>query len=140
MKVSVKYSGPGTSAQTWFEGVSKKMIDGISEVVESAVGEGKEITQHNIETRGTMKSGKRGRIEKGKMRNAVDSRVTKRDKSGVAGKFGWINEFEPYFGYQEGGFEHVGGVSVEGMYAISDAAKEVFDNIEADIDRAVRNA
>lgn len=140
MKVSVKYSGPGTSAQTWFEGVAKKMIDGISDVVESAVDEGKEVTQHNIETRGTMKSGKRGRIETGKMRNAVDSEITKRDKSGVSGKFGWINEFEPYFGFQEGGFEHVGGVTVDGMYAISDAAKEVFENIEDDIDRAVRRA
>lgn len=140
MKVSVKYSGPGTTAQTWFEGVAKKMIEGMGDVVEDAVDEGKEITQDNIDTRGTLKSGKRGRIETSKMRDAVDSEITRKGKKGVSGKFGWINEFEPYFGYQEEGFNHVGGVTVDGMYAISDAADEVFKNIEDDFDRIIRGA
>lgn len=140
MKVSVKYSGPGTSAQTWFEGVTKKMHEGIADAVESAIKEGEEITKDNIDTSGTLKSGKRGRIETGKMRDAVDSEITSRSKRGVTGKFGWINEFEPYFGYQESGFNHVGGVTVDGMYALSGAANEVFANLEDDIDRAVKNA
>lgn len=140
MKVSVKYSGPGTTAQTWFEGVAKKMIEGMGDVVADAVGEGKEITQHNIETRGTMKSGKRGRIESEDMRNAVSSEITSKGREGVVGKFGWINEYERYFGLQEEGFKHRGGVTVDGMYAISDAADEVFKNIEDDFDRIIRDA
>lgn len=140
MKVSVKYSGPGTTAQTWFEGVAKKMIEGMGDVVADAVGEGKEISQHNIDTRGTLKSGKRGRIETGKMRDAVDSEISRKDKTGVSGRFGWIKEYEKYFGLQEEGFEHRGGVTVDGMYAISDAADEVFKNIEDDFDRIIRDA
>lgn len=139
MRVSVKYDGPGATAQTWFEGVSKKMIEEMGDVVESGVEEGEKITKHNIETRGTAKSGKRGRVESGKMRDAVDSKVN-RSKNSAVGQFGWINQFEPYFGYQESGFAHRGGVNVEGMYALSDAGEEVFQNIEADFDRTIRGA
>lgn len=140
MKVSIKYSGPGATAETWFEGVSRKMIEGIENVVEDGVERGENITKHNIETRGTMKSGKRGRVESGAMRDAVGSRMTDRSKKKASGEFGWIKEFEPYFGYQESGFEHRGGVSVDGMYAISDAAEEVFADIEGDVDGVIRGA
>lgn len=140
MKVSVKYSGPGTTAQTWFEGLTRNMISGIETVITSAVKEGEEIVKDNIETRGTFKSGKRGRIDTGEMRDAVDSRVTSQGNRGVTGSFGWIGNFEDYFGYQEDGFIHLGGVEVQGMYAISDAAEEVFRNIDDSIDQVIRNA
>ena len=140
MRVSVKYSGPGTSAQTWFEGATKKITQNVTEVVKDSIQEGEQITKHNIETRGTMKSGKRGRVETGKMRDAVGSKVESVNIRKVVGKFGRINAFQRYFGLQEDGFDHVGGVTVEGMNSLSDAAKEVFDNIEDDIDRAVKRA
>lgn len=140
MKVSVKYSGPGTTAQTWFEGVAKKMVEGIEDIVEEGVARGEQITKHNIESRGTSKSGKRGRIETGAMRDAVDSKITERSKKRVSGEFGWINEFQDYYGYQESGFNHRSGVSVEGMYALSDAAEEVFSDIEGDVDRVIHGA
>lgn len=140
MKVSVKYSGPGTTAETWFEAITKRMYEGVADAIEEGAQRGEKITKHNIETRGTMKSGKRGRVETGKMRDAVNSKTVSRSKKRVTSEFGWIDEYQDYFGLQEDGFNHVGGVTVDGMYAISDAADEVFQDIESDIDKAIRDA
>lgn len=140
MRVSVRYMGPGKSLETWFDGLLKKHSEGVADLVEDAVERGEQITKHNIETRGTLKSGKRGRVVSGAMRDAVDSEVTERSRDRVRGKFGWIKDFEDYFGYQELGFEHRGGVTVDGMYALSDAAEEVFADVEEDIDRIIRDS
>lgn len=140
MKTRIRYSGPGTSAVTWFEGSVRRKISEIQDLVEDAAEEGKNIAQHNVETRGTAKSGKRGRIETRQMLDAIDAETTHRDKRSVKSRFGWIKEFKDYFGYQEEGFEHINGVNVEGMYAITDAGDEVLKNLERDIERVVFGA
>lgn len=137
MKTRVRYTGPGASAVTWFEGSVRRRITQIQDIVEDAAEAGKNITKHHIETRGTAKSGKRGRVETRAMLDAVNSRTEHRDKRGVKSKFGWIDEFKDYFGYQEDGFDHVNGVTVEGMYALTDAAEEVFTDLERDIERVI---
>lgn len=140
MKVSVKYSGPGTSAQTWFEGVQRNMINDIKGIIKEATENGETDTKRYIENRGTLKSGKQGRIETGKMRDSVDSEYKDNGKAGATGKFGWINEFERYFGLQEEGFTHTSGVSVEGMYALTDAGNEAESFVVSEIDKVIRRA
>lgn len=140
MKVRVSYEGPHGSGVAWFENLTDSIISGAAEIVEENVSRGEEITKHNIDTRGTFKSGKRGRIKTGRMRDSVDSKIVSKNASGVKGEFGWINEWQDYFGYQESGFNHVGGVSVDGMYALSDAAAEVFQDVIDDFDRLIKNA
>lgn len=140
VRVTVKYVGPGKSAVDWFEDLSKKQSEGVSDVIEDAVKRGEQVTKHFIETRGTMKSGKRGRIETGAMRDAVSSEMTEKSKDSARGSFGWIKDFESYFGFQEEGFEHIGGVTVDGMYAISDAGDEIIADVQEDVERVIRDA
>lgn len=137
MKTRVRYTGPGGSAVSWFEGSVRRKIDAIQEAVEEASESGKNISRHHIETRGTAKSGKRGRIETRQMLNAVDNDTPVRTNKSITSRFGWIKEFEDYFGYQERGFNHVNGQSVEGMYAITDAGEEVSQDLFEEIEKII---
>lgn len=87
-----------------------------------------------IETSGTAKSGKEGRVETGKMRDAVDYDLpTERTDGKYQARFGWINPAtrEDYFRYQEGGFTHNYSKNVvRGMYAMFDAARDTFDEFK----------
>lgn len=135
-------SGAGFSAafSSWFRENVNQMTSDITQAVEDAVEAGDNITKHHIETRGTAKSGKRGRVETGAMRDAVTHRMDKKTALEVSGRFGWLSEKPEYAQYQEPGFEHRGGVTVEGMFALSDAAEEVITDLEADITKIVRNS
>ena len=101
----------------------------IHETADEAAEEGKNITRHNIETRGTTKSGKRGRVETGAMRDRVDGRVTGKTYDSATAEFGWLDGQNAYEWFQEFGFVHRGGTIVEGMYAITDASDEVRANV-----------
>ena len=127
MSIEVKVTGSSKSLTAWFEESVNSAMGDVNDIVADAIEEGENITKHNIETRGTAKSGK--------MRDAVNSQMTKSGKRDAEGKFGWIDGYEDYYGYQEGGFDHVGGVTVEGMYALTDAGEEVWQNVVADVKR-----
>jgi len=135
MSIEVKVTGSSKSFEAWFQESVNEIMADVNDIVADAIEEGGNITKHNIETRGTAKSGKRGRIETGKMRDAVNSQMVKSGTRDAEGKFGWIDGYEDYYGYQEGGFEHVGGVTVEGMYALTDAGEEVWQNVVDDVKR-----
>lgn len=130
MKIETKVTGSSKSLTAWFEEAMDNILDNVEEIVSRGVEEGEAITKLHISTRGTAKSGKKGRIETQKMYDAVKSEMTVSDKREAEGKFGWIDEYDDYFGYQEGGFDHVGGVTVEGMYALTDASEEVWENVK----------
>lgn len=105
--------------------------------VQEAADKGRDLTKQHIETRGTAKSGKRGRIETSAMLNSVSSGTVSADISEVVTRFGYENS--PYWTqFQEPGFNHVGGVTVEGTYALQDAAEEVFKDLRRDIGDAVK--
>lgn len=66
--------------------------------------------------------GEAGRIETKNMYDAVDSEIltdgnlSREEISTIWGKFGWINDFEDYFSYQEDGTSRV-----KAMHALLDA-------------------
>lgn len=124
----------------WFRGKVGRIEDGAQEVMQDVMDDAAYLMADYISTRGTAKSGKPGRIETKQMHNDVDSRVTSFGEGRVRGTFGWINRKEDYYGLQEGGFDHIGGTSVEGMYALRDAADWAFKQYQEDIRRVVRNA
>lgn len=135
MSIEVKISGSSKSLTAWFEESVNSAMGDVNDIVADAIEKGEAITKFHIATRGTAKSGKKGRIETQKMYDAVKSEMVKETKTEAEGKFGWIDSYEDYYGYQEGGFEHVGGVTVEGMYALTDAGEEVWQNVVDDVKR-----
>lgn len=138
MKIETTVKGSSKSLTAWFDESVNSIMGDVTDIVADAVEEGENITKHNIETRGTAKSGKRGRIKSKVMRDAVKSEMTKTSKNDAEGKFGWIDQYEDYFGYQEGGFEYVHAdptFDVEGMYALTDAGEEVWQNVVDDVKR-----
>lgn len=131
----------GESLEIWLQNKLRNMQSGVESAVKDAVDKGSDTTKHLIESRGTAKSGKRGRVETGKMRDAVGSTMEASPFSGhIRGRFGWIDEREPYFRYQEQGFTHASGVDVEGMYALVDAAEYVMRDLNDEIRGAIKNA
>lgn len=126
-------------ARKLFEWVESK-VDAVTEEAKDAVKagakEGEDLTKEYIRTRGTAKSGKQGRIDTGRMINAVSSQVEKDTDTEIEASFGWTRDREKYFALQEGGFIHTSGVTVEGMYALSDAADKVVRNIDRKLGQA----
>ena len=124
---------------SWFNLKVDRMTCKALRAVEEAAEKGENITKHHIETRGTAKSGKRGRIDTGAMLDSVSSEVMSRSPTGIQVRFGY--EDTPYWTkFQEPGFEHVGGVTVEGTHALQDAADEVLTDLLEDIEGIVRDA
>lgn len=105
------------------------------DLVLAAAEKGEAVMKHFIETRGTAKSGKRGRIETGDMRDSVGSDVRKATAEEIEVAFGWLGETPEHAKFQETGFRHSGGVQVTGMYALTDAFEEVVTDLEEDIGR-----
>lgn len=70
-----------------------------------------------------------GRVASGRMRDSVSSWVS-RGGSSKDGKsrmaFGWVRKKDPYFLYQEYGFNHrQAGRRIKGMYALQDTYEDV---------------
>lgn len=106
--------------------------------VQEAADKGRDLTKEHIETRGTAKSGKRGRIETSAMLNSVSSGTVSSNIEEVVTRFGYENS--PYWTqFQEPGFVHTSGVTVEGTYALQDAAEEVFRDLKRDIGDVVKD-
>lgn len=124
---------------TWLQSKLKEIEGIIHETAETAAESGEAITKHHIETRGTAKSGKRGRVETGTMRDKVTSRVSEVSPTSATASFGWLDGAPFYAKYQEPGFNHIGGVKVEGMYALTDAKDEVVADLKDDLRRKLRD-
>lgn len=72
------------------------------------------------------------------MLNSVSSGTVSSDINEVLTRFGYQNS--PYWTqFQEPGFVHTSGVTVEGTYALQDAAEEVFKDLQRDIGNVVRD-
>lgn len=115
------FSGFGAAIQKWVDNKINGVDNALAATVEHVAEFGENKTKEFIETRGTAKSGKRGRIETGEMRDSVKSGTVKKGRNHHQAEFGWMSHSPSWAKYQEQGFTHVGGSPVEGMFALGDA-------------------
>lgn len=93
--------------------------------MERLAEQGAQIMQEYIASRGTAYSAERagrgrggsGRRDSYEMFDAVDYRAVSQAAGVVNAEFGWIDNFQKYFGYQEKGTR-----TVEAMFALRDAS------------------
>lgn len=131
--VSIRSRG-GRDVGQW---AAKKIFDvqrAAREAMDDTVELGKNTMQYNISTRGTAKSGKRGRIETGDMLQSVDADVAASPLK-VVGRFGWLDREPAHAEFQEMGTQYI-----EPMLALTDAQEDAeveftsrFDSIAKDI-------
>lgn len=132
------YEGGSGDLVKWFRGKIQKIEDGNAKIVVETARRGEELTKQHIRTRGISKP---GRIESGDMLRDIRSRELVDSAGRVQAHFGWIYNQEYYYGLQEGGFKHVNsGRDIPGMYALVDAAEEVFEDMKEEIRRNVKDA
>lgn len=129
-----------SGANAFFEGIVDHITDGMRKAVKDGVKDGAETVELFVATRGTEKSGKQGRIDRGFMIDSVDGEITKDTATEVEGRFGFIDNPPEWTKYQEYGFDHRGGVAVEGMNALSDAAEIIIVQVLQDVEKAAKNA
>lgn len=123
------------AAGGWFEAKVNEMSRKNFGSLRDGMKDGEETTQTFIATRGTQKSGKQGRVDTGKMLDAVDSDTKLVSKDEAVGRFGWIKKTPYYAPFQEEGTR-----TIPAMYALSDAAKIVMDELVKNISKNVRDA
>lgn len=150
MAVRRKY-GSSEDVIRWYRGKIKKVDEVQSQAAENAVEYGAELMKNLIATRGTGHTWKKpwygrvgsypGRDHTGHMVNSVTTRVLTDTAGRKQVHFGWLNQRDDYFLYQEGGFFHVlGGFEVEGMYAMVDSAEEAFTMLKEELKRGMKGA
>lgn len=125
----------GADAVAWFETKLREINRGAFRAISEAAEAGENITKHHIATRGTAKSGKRGRIDSGAMHDLVGSEAHLINADLAEGKFGWLGESPRWAEYQELGTEYI-----QPMYALADAAEEVGEDYVEEIRKVIKNA
>lgn len=123
------------AAGGWFEAKVNEINRRNYRALQNAMKEGEEITQTFIATRGTAKSGKQGRVDTGKMLESVDSETNLTGRDEAEGRFGWLKKKPFYAEFQEAGTQYI-----EPMYALTDAAAIVIDELVKDINDNVKDA
>lgn len=129
----------GDALKRWLDDKINGTDNALMETAEEVAEKGKNITQYHIETRGTAKSGKRGRVETGAMRDAVSGDARRVSRGRAQAEFGWNSKTPEYAIFQERGFTHSGGTQVEGMYALADAADEVLSDLKEDLEQRLKD-
>lgn len=129
----------------WYRGIVESVERATKDELERTMREGAELTIGYIATRGTAKSKRAGRIDSGDMIRDVSHRVDQMQDGRSRGFFGWLNApndpDKKYYVYQEGGFTHWrSGELIEGMYAVADAATQVFGDLQKRMAAAVAKA
>lgn len=70
-----------------------------------------------------------GRVNTGNMRDSVGVRFEGQGSKKI-GAFGWIRNFEDYFGYQDNDFYHAkAGRTVKGMFSLRDSRRYVVNEV-----------
>lgn len=94
---------------------------------------GAELVRDTVETSGTVKSGKRGRIETGDMLASVDDEY-KEFSDGAQSVYGFVKDTPKYTRYQEHGTQ-----TIEAMNAVDDADANVQIDFRRDLDKLMRD-
>lgn len=115
--VVIRKSGPDVTS--WAREKVQNVQRAARLAMDDTVELGKNTMEYNIATRGTAKSGKRGRIETGDMLQSVDSRVVGGGDN-IVGAFGWLDQNPDYALYQEFGTSN----GIEPMLALTDAFED----------------
>lgn len=89
-----------------------------------------------IATVDNLNNGKAGRVRTGNMAHKVSSSVRSRTKNAWSGAFGWLENPEDYFYYQNEGFYHVNANRViRGMNALNETGARVWDKMKARLEK-----
>jgi hypothetical protein len=106
------------------ESLPEKAMDKAEEIVAAELREGAEEMRQIIRTADTptgLAEGRSGRVKTGKMLGDVQDGRPQRFRRSVKGEYGWgVNggNTEPYYQYQENGFQHyLSGKDVAPMHA-----------------------
>lgn len=121
---------PKVTIEQFVRVVESKMKEVVAEgrnIVRENGEYGAELVRDVVETSGTTKSGKRGRIDTGAMLGSVDAKYDA-TPDGAESIYGFLNAPE-YTKYQELGTQYI-----EPMNAIDDASANVEVDFKADID------
>lgn len=118
------------------DGKMKQIMARGSEIVRDNGEYGAELVRDTVETSGTMKSGKRGRIDTGTMLGSVDDKF-ETIPNGAQSTYGFLNPPD-YTKFQEFGNSEF-AVAFDGMFAIDDAAANVEVDFKNDIDRMMKD-
>lgn len=129
-----------TNANGWFQEKLNGIYEAMQEVARAAGEEGEVLVKEHVSTRGTAKSGKRGRIETGAMISSVSNEYRRENESSAEVKFGWISGFPSYTAHQELGFNHVNsGEYIEGMHTLADTRDQVRTMVAEELKVKLRN-
>lgn len=125
----------------------------VRKIVDTGVTEGASVMRQIISNQGTNKDwgaswpsrayGRKsssgiGRIDTGEMLNSVDSKIVETGPGRAVGEFGWLNNQEKYFLYQENGFQHFRGAVVPAMDALRNAYTYAVYVVETEIKKVFR--
>ena len=131
-------NGDLSSMVTELRGIPEEVASEAQKLVSEAMNIGAETQRQIIETSGTPKSGKQGRIETGLMRNSVQSAGADRVGNTIEGKFGWRDP-DPYFLYQERGFTHAwSGEDIVPMHALLQGFVKAREHVREGLRRLLR--
>lgn len=133
-----------SSMITELSGIPEEVAKEAQKLVSEAMNIGAETQRQIIETSGTPKSGKSGRIETGLMLNSVQSAGADRAGNVIEGKFGWRDP-EDYFIYQEQGFtinsrgsNYTSRADVPAMHALLQGFVKAREHVRAGLLRLLR--
>lgn len=122
----------------------------IQEAVQDAIDAGALTMRDNIMTRGTNKEwgsswpsrafgrkdrSTKARFDTGEMRDSVKARLLVSTKRRASGEFGWLDNQQDYFLYQDQGFTHRNGAVIPAMNALRDARTEAIKVVKQRIRR-----
>lgn len=157
--VRPSYGGDASDPVKWFRGKISRLEEANEEAMKEASEVGADVMRDLIRNRGTGRTWTReygsypngqegrtastpGRVASGAMVDAVSSHHNPLTKGGkMTAQFGWrTGDRKDYFLYQEGGFEHTNGISVDGMYALVDAAEYAFKDLQKKAKENLKNA
>lgn len=127
--VVIRKSGPDVTS--WARERVRDVRAAGREAMDDTVELGKNTMQYNIETRGTAKSGKRGRVETGDMLEFVDGRVAGGGDK-IVGEFGWLDRSPSYSLFQEYGTQFI-----QPMMALQDSFDDAKVEFVARFDKLV---
>lgn len=134
----------------------ENLMRSVQSALDHAIQYGAQRMADHIETRGTgnvwngdfgrLENGRPGRtgsipgrVASGTMRDAVDSKITKRTATTVAGEMGWLEGSPEYAMFQELGFKNaLTGASVDGMFALRDSSEEAWEMFKDELAQIVK--
>ena len=95
-----------------------------AQVAIDVAGTGARVAEQLTRSRPSPRSGKRGRVETGRMAESFDSNVVEISPRRIVTEFGSLEDVQKYFVYQtETGFTFFDGTWVEPTYAMRDATE-----------------